>query len=267
MTTIILEDEPLAAQHLRQLLRLHPVVEVVAVLASVRAAVAWLQSHPAPDLIFADIELSDGLSFDVFDAVAVCSPLIFTTSFDHYALQSFTLLSLDYLLKPLQARDLARALDKHAYWLAQATPAQQQQRGEAQLTQVQQLLAQLSPPAPARYQQRFLVAAGEQLLPVPVTDIAYCFTQHELVYLVRHDGRRFPLDYKLEKLESLLDPAAFFRLNRQYLTSLPALAKIYTHYAGKLKVELHPARPEAILVSRDRAPLLKHWLEQGPSAG
>lgn len=260
MKTILIEDEHLAADHLQQLLRAHPAVKVVAVLPSVREAVQWLSSHPAPELIFADIQLSDGLSFEVFEAVAVRSPIIFTTSFNEYALQSFTLLSLDYLLKPIQARDVARALDKHAYWRTQATPQQQTQAGEAQLAKVQQLLEQFAP-TPPRYRQRFLVGHGEQLLPVPVADMAYCFTQHEVVYLVRHDGRRFPLEHKLETLETLLDPAAFFRLNRQYLASPQAIDKIYPYFGGKLKIELLPPQREEILVSRDRAPLLKRWLE------
>lgn len=260
MTTILLEDEYLAAEHLQLLLRKHPAIDVVAVLPSVAEAIEWLGQHPAPELIFADIQLADGLSFEVFDAAAVRSPIIFTTSFNEYALQAFTLLSLDYLLKPLQGADLARALEKHAYWQAQTTPQEQQRGGEAQLLKVQQLLAQFAPPPP-RYRQRFLVAAGEQLLPVPVEDIAYCYTLHELVYLVRHDGRKFSLEHKLEKLEALLDPAVFFRLNRQYLVSLRAIDKIYPYFAGKLKIELLPPRAEEILVSRDRTPLLKRWLE------
>jgi DNA-binding LytR/AlgR family response regulator len=122
MRTIIIEDEGLAVRHLQSLLRKHPAVEVVAVLPSVAEAVHWLQHHPVPELIFADIQLEDGLSFEIFEAVAVRSPIIFTTSFDEYALQAFALLSLDYLLKPIQAADIRRALEKHAYWLTQATP-------------------------------------------------------------------------------------------------------------------------------------------------
>lgn len=260
MRTIIIEDEYLAVEHVQNLLRKHPGVDVVVVLASVAEAVEWLSHHPAPELIFADIQLSDGLSFEVFDAVSVRAPIIFTTSFNEYALQAFTLLSLDYLLKPIQAAELARALEKRAYWQAQTTPQEQQQGSEAQLEKVQQLLAQFAPSQP-RYRQRFLLPAGEQLLAVGVEEIAYCYTLHELVYLVRHDGRKFSLEHTLEKLETMLDPATFFRLNRQYLVSLKAIHKMYPYFAGKLKIELLPARDEEILVSRDRTPLLKRWLE------
>lgn len=260
MRTIIIEDEHLAATHLQSLLRKHPAVVVVAVLPSVAEAVQWLLNNPAPELIFSDVQLSDGLSFEVFDAVAVRSPVIFTTSFDEYALQAFTLLSLDYLLKPIQAADVARALEKHAYWLAQATAQEQAQSGDTQLLKVQQLLEQFAP-TQARYRQRFLVTAGELLLPVAVDEIAYFYTLHEIVYLVRLDGRKFTMENKLEQLEKLLDPALFFRLNRQYLSSLKAIDKIYSYFAGKLKIELLPPRSEEILVSRDRAPLLKRWLE------
>jgi DNA-binding LytR/AlgR family response regulator len=229
------------------------------VVPSVAAGVEWLRSHPAPDLIFSDIQLEDGLSFEIFDAVPVRAPLIFTTSFNEYALKAFQLLSVDYLLKPIQAKDLARALEKHAYWLTQ-TPAPAQPDGEAQLLKMQQLLAQFAPAQPS-YRQRFLLTAGEQLLPVAVEEIAYFYTLNEVVYLVRHDGRKFPLEHNLEKLESLLDPAKFFRLNRQYLASLKAIDKIHSHFLGKLKLELLPPRPDEVLVSRDRAPLFKRWLE------
>jgi len=227
MTTLLIEDERLAATHLQNLLRKHPAVQVVAVVPSVAAGTEWLRSHPAPDLIFADIQLEDGLSFEIFDAVPVRAPLIFTTSFNEYALKAFQLLSVDYLLKPIQAKDLARALEKYAYWLPQAPGPQPD--SEAQLLKMQQLLAQFAPTQPS-YRQRFLLTAGEQLLPVAVEDIAYFYTLNEVVYLVRHDGRKFTLEYNLEKLESLLDPAKFFRLNRQYLASLKAIDKIHTHF-------------------------------------
>lgn len=259
MRTILIEDEPLAARRLQQVLRQHPAVVVEAVLPSIAEAVSWLGSQPAPDLIFADIQLEDGLSFEIFEAVPVPCPLVFTTSYDEYALKAFQLLSLDYLLKPIQAADMARALTKYAQLAEQVSP-QPPLDQQTQLLKMQQLLEQFAP-SQARYRQRFLVTAGEQLLPVPVEDIAYFFTQHEVVYLVRHDARKFALEQKLEKLESLLAPDQFFRLNRQFLVSMRAIAKIYTYFAGKLKIELQPARAEEVLVSRDRAPLLKRWLE------
>ncbi|MCC3160471.1 LytTR family DNA-binding domain-containing protein [Hymenobacter sp. 15J16-1T3B] len=259
MRAVLIEDEAPAAQRLTQLLGQHPDVQVEVRLASVEEAVAWFASHPAPDLIFADIQLADGLSFEIFDAVAVRSPIVFTTSYDEYALQAFSLHSVDYLLKPINAGQLGRALGKYQFW-QQQEPARQQQLSNAQLLQMQQLLDAL-PLSPPRYRQRFLVSTGEQLLPVPVGEVAYFFTAHELVYLVRRDGRRFPVDYKLDQLEKLLDPAQFFRVNRQYLAAMPAVEKIYTYLGGKLKLELLPAAGEEVLVSRERAPALKRWLE------
>ena len=261
MRALVIEDEPLAAQHLQSLLRRHPAVVVEAVLPSVAEALHWLGSHAAPDLIFADIQLQDGLSFEIFEALPVPCPLVFTTSFDEYALRAFQLLSLDYLLKPILAADLARALGKYPYLAGPdaSGPAPAAQEG-AQLHQMQQLLEHYAP-TQARYRQRFLVTAGEQLLPVPVEEIAYFFTQHDVTYLVRYDARKFVLEHKLEKLESLLAPTQFFRLNRQYLVSLRAIAKIVTHFAGKLKIELNPPRAEEVLVSRERVTVLKRWLE------
>lgn len=259
MRAVLIEDEAPAAQRLTQLLRQHPEVELQARLASVEEAVGWLGQHPAPDLIFADIQLSDGLSFEIFDAVPVRSPIVFTTSYDEYALQAFSLHSVDYLLKPINAQHLRRALDKYSFW-QQQTPAQQQTLSNTQLVQMQQLLDAL-PMSPPRYRQRFLVGAGEQLLPVPVQEVAYFYTAHEIVYLVRRDARRFAIDYKLDQLEKLLDPAQFFRVNRQYLVPMPSVARIYTYLGGKLKLELQPAAPDEVLVSRERAPALKRWLE------
>jgi DNA-binding LytR/AlgR family response regulator len=259
MRAVLIEDEAPAAQRLTQLLAQHPAVQLEARLASVEEAVQWLTQHPAPDLIFADIQLSDGLSFEIFDAVAVRSPIVFTTSYDEYALQAFSLHSVDYLLKPINAQHLARALSKYEFW-QQQPPARQQALSDAQLVQMQQLLDAL-PLSPPRYRQRFLVSTGEQLLPVPVGEVAYFFTAHEIVYLVRRDGRRFVIDYKLDQLEKLLDPQQFFRLNRQYLAPLDSVARIYTYLGGKLKLELQPPAPDEVLVSRERAPALKRWLE------
>ena len=259
MNSVIIEDEAPAAKRLTQLLAQHPSVQVQARLASVEEAVEWFGQHAAPDLIFADIQLADGLSFEIFDAVAVRSPIIFTTSYDEYALQAFSLHSVDYLLKPINAAHLSRALGKYEFW-QQQTPARQQALSDAQLVQMQLLLDAL-PLHPPRYRQRFLVSTGEQLLPVPVAEVAYFFTTHEVVYLVRRDGRRFVVDYKLDQLEKLLDPATFFRVNRQYLVPLPSVSKIYTYLGGKLKLELCPAAPDEVLVSRERAPVLKRWLE------
>jgi DNA-binding LytR/AlgR family response regulator len=259
MRAILIEDEAPAARRLTQLLAQHPGVEIETCLTSVEEAVAWFSTHPAPDLVFADIQLADGLSFEIFDTVAVRSPIIFTTSYDEYALQAFSLHSVDYLLKPISAAHLRRALGKYEAW-HQQPPAQQQALSDAQLVQMQQLLDAL-PLSPPRYRQRFLVSTGEQLLPVPVAEVAYFFTAHEMVYLVRRDGRRFAIDYKLDQLEKLLDPTTFFRVNRQYLVPLPSVEKIHTYLGGKLLLELKPAASEEVLVSRERAPALKRWLE------
>ena len=127
MKTLIIEDEPLAAERLQDMLLKHPSVEVLAVLNSVAETTQWLNQHPAPDLVFSDIQLTDGLSFEIFDAVPVATPIVFTTSYDEYALKAFTLHSLDYLLKPIKPADLARAVNKYDFWRSQSQSTQQQQ--------------------------------------------------------------------------------------------------------------------------------------------
>lgn len=259
MKALIVEDEPLAAERLQDLLLKHPSVAVLAVLNSVAETTDWLAQNPAPDLIFADIQLTDGLSFEIFDAVPVSSPIVFTTSYDEYALKAFSLHSLDYLLKPIKPADLARAVDKYDFWRSQSQSTQQQQ-SEVQLLKMQQMFEQLAPNRQT-YRQRFLVTTGEQLLPIAVSEIAYFHTAHELVYLVREDGRKFSVDYNLERLETMLDPAQFFRLNRQYLSSMKAITRINSYFAGKLKLDLKPDTGQEVLVSRERSPALKRWLE------
>lgn len=252
MRTLLLEDEALAACRLVQLLRQHPQVELLAQLATVEEGLAWFGQHPMPDLILADIQLADGLSFEIFDAVVIHCPIIFISSYDHYALQAFALHSIDYLLKPLSAAALSRALGKYARWhQPPAVPA----------GQLQHLLDAL-PLRQLRYRQRFLVSSGEQLLPVAVGEVAYFFTAREVVYLVRPDGRRFGIDYKLDHLEKLLDPTRFFRVNRQFLVPFSSVAKLHTQPGGKLRLELTPTPADEVLVSRERAPALKRWLEE-----
>ena len=258
MKTIIIEDEPLAALRLQDLLGQHPAVDVLAILNTVAEGIQWLQQQPAPDLIFSDIQLTDGLSFEIYEAVSVTSPIVFTTSYDEYALKAFSLHSMDYLLKPIKPAELARALDKYAFW--QTQPETTQQQSNRQLLNIQKMLEQLAPNRQT-YRQRFLVTTGEQLLPIAVSEIAYFYTAHTLVYLVRQDGRKFSIEYNLEQLEAMLDPGHFFRLNRQFLSAMNSLTKISTYFAGKLKLELKPDPGQEVLVSRERSPALKRWLE------
>lgn len=261
MTVLLLEDETPAAERLRRLLsQAAPEAEVLAVLDTVAAALDWLATHPAPDLILSDVQLADGLSLDVFAQTVVRSPVIFTTAYDQYALRAFEANSVAYLLKPVKLADLQAALTKLRQWPGSADTAPASPTLDAFNAPLERLLDAL--PQPQRpYKTRFLVRQGEALLPLPASEVAWFASRHETTTLATHAGQRFVVDYTLEQLEALLDPSLFCRLNRQLLAQLPAVRRLVPHFGGKLLVELHPAAPAEVLVSKERAPAVKRWLE------
>lgn len=264
LTVLILEDEAPAADRLRRLLaQAAPQAQVLAVLDTVATALAWLAAHPAPSLILSDVQLADGLSLDVFAQAVVPSPVVFTTAYDQYALRAFEANSVAYLLKPVKLPELQAALAKLRHWgggemgneTAGGPPA-----APSHHLAIERLLDAL--PRPQRsYKERFLVRQGEALLPLPAPEVAWFQSRHEQTTLAALDGRRFVVEYTLEELERLLDPARFCRLNRQVLAQLPAVRRLLPHLGGKLLVELHPAPAGDVLVSKERAPLVKRWLE------
>ncbi|UPL47908.1 LytR/AlgR family response regulator transcription factor [Hymenobacter sublimis] len=260
MIVLLLEDEYPAAERLQRLLQqAAPDAQVAAVLDSVTDAVQWLSSNPAPDLILSDIQLADGLSLEIFDQLLVRSPVIFTTAYDAYAIRAFKANSVDYLLKPVKLAELQAAFTKLREWrAAPAAPASGAATDSAH--RLERLLDTL--PRPDRqYKTRFLVRSGEQLLPLPVAQVAWFQSRHETTTLATTDNRRFVVDYTLEQLESLLDPRQFFRLNRQFIAQLPAVQRLHPHFNGKLLLDLHPAPSEEVLISREKAAAVKSWLE------
>lgn len=259
MKTIIIEDEYPAAERLQRLIgRVDPTIEVLAVLDSIEAAGKWFEENRPPDLIFSDIQLSDGLSFDIFRQNLVTSPVIFTTSYDEYAIRAFKVKSIDYLLKPVKLEELHEALAKFRAIRHDFARDERTQRMEALLDS---LPTATNGRPDKKYKQRFLVKTGDQLLPVTEEEIAYFLTANEMVLLTRTDGKKFLVDYTLEQLEKLLNPEVFFRLNRQLLAHVRTVRKIHPYFNGKLKLQLSPETGEEVLVSRDKAPEFKRWME------
>lgn len=248
MRVLLIEDEPLAAQALAAVLtRLRPATRILAALGSVEEAVEWLREQPAPDLLFCDIHLSDGNSFDIFRQVAVDAPVIFTTAYDAYAIQAFQVNSVDYLLKPLQAAEVERALQKYETRHPAARPAA--------AANVQRLV--LSTP-----RARFLVKTGPALKAVPVDHVAYFLAEEGVVFLVTHLGKRFIIPDTLDQLEGQLDARSFFRINRQFILSIGAVQEIRPYFKGRLMLQVAPpVAGEALVVSAGRAPAFKHWLD------
>ena len=273
MTVLLLEDEYPAAERLqRLLLQAQPSAQVLAVLDTVAGALDWLATHPAPGLILSDMQLADGLSLEIWEQAVVPSPVIFTTAFDAYAIRAFEANSVAYLLKPVKLAELQAALVKRNAQRDAALNEKSRMRKEELVSAPPDNSSSLLPHSslsierlldalPRAHKTRFLVRQGEQLLPVAVAGVAWFLSRHETTTLVAADGRRFVVDYTLEQLEALLDPAQFFRLNRQVIAQLPAVRRLHPHFGGKLLVELHPAPSEEVLVSRERAGAVKAWLE------
>lgn len=250
MRVIIIEDEDLAAWGLiSKLKRLDPAIEVLATLDTVRSAVDWLQNNPAPDLAFFDIQLADGLSFEIFDQVKVPCPIIFTTAYDAYALRAFQVNSVDYILKPVDLDDLGRAFSK----LRQLrTPA------ALDHATIQQMMQALQPKT---YKDRFMVKIGDHLSAISAEDIDFFFGENKIVWLRHNNGRKYPVDYTLEQLQDMLDPDRFFRLNRQYIAAIAAIKDVVSYSNSRLKVSLkEPLSEGPVLVSREKVEDFKIWM-------
>ncbi|MDX1907808.1 MAG: LytTR family DNA-binding domain-containing protein [Bacteroidia bacterium] len=254
MKILVIEDEPLIARLLMQELRgLRPLAELVGPLASVREARRWFLTHDLPDLILADIQLTDGVSFDALGELTQPCPIIFTTAFDEYALQAFRVFSLDYLLKPISTQDLARALDKWEMMVYKYQNADF-------VTQMRQVLARQI--APSQHKQRFAVHQGLKVVLVPVQEIV-AFVRQELIFLIDQQGKRYSTDYRsLDELDELLDPQVFLRANRQTILHLPYIRGFRPDDGGKLEILIRQDLIPPVSVSKEKAGEVRRWLEQ-----
>ncbi|MFC6224761.1 LytR/AlgR family response regulator transcription factor [Hymenobacter artigasi] len=268
LAALIVEDEPLAARRLADMLARQPEpLEILGTAESVAQAVALLREI-TPDVLFLDIQLADGLSFEIFEQVAVRCPVIFTTAYDQYALQAFKVNSVDYLLKPIDADELAAAVAKLRQRLpAAAAPAAAPAFDPALLAQLMQQMQQALPgtsaPPAASYKTQFVVRVGEHLKVVPLDQIAYFFSLEKATFLQTIEGRKFVVDYTMDQLETLLDPRRFFRLNRAYLAQQTAIQDIIHYTNSRLQTVLKPAAPDAqVLVSREKVNVFKNWLDR-----
>jgi DNA-binding LytR/AlgR family response regulator len=246
MRVLIVEDELPAARHLERALKMAvPQAEVVAVIESVDRATAFLSTAPVLDLVFMDVQLADGLSFDIFNHVAITAPVVFTTAYDHYALKAFRVSAVDYLLKPIDPDDVSAAMAKISTRRAPVFDY----RSLAQLMQ------------PPSYKYRFLVKSGTQLQVLLVETVAYFHSSDSLTQATDRSGRRFFVDNTLDELERLLDPKLFYRISRNHLVHITAIKRAEPHLNGRLKLHLEAAVPAAdFYVSRDRVAGFKLWL-------
>lgn len=251
MRTIIIEDEKPAARRLARLLS-ELEVEVTAMLHSVEEAVEWFRHNPHPDLIFLDIQLSDGLSFEIFEEVEVKSAIIFTTAFDEYALQAFKLNSIDYLLKPIDEDELGDAVKKYRSLRPQA------QKLTLDFEDIKNLLVN---PIEREYKKRFTVRVGQHLKIINADEVECFYSENKGTYAATSDGRNYLLETTLENLETELEPKTFFRVSRKFYININHIKDIVSYTNSRLQIKLNRFSEQEIIVSREKVRDFKLWLE------
>lgn len=251
MNIIIIEDERPSARRLQRMLRSLN-LETDIMLHSVEESIAWFRSNEHPDLIFLDIQLSDGLSFEIFEAINIKSAVIFTTAYDEYALQAFKLNSIDYLLKPIDDDDLAKALNKYQERLPQ------KQAVTLDFNDIKKLLIN---PIDRAYKKRFSVKVGQHLKLINIEDIECFYSENKGTYLYTIEGRSYLLDTTLDLLEQELEPQTFFRINRKFFVNINAIKDMVSYTNSRLQIKLDNYNGEEVIVARERVKDFKEWLE------
>ena len=247
---VIVEDEKPAALHLQSMLEAKG-LNVVAHLDSVKNSAKWLANNPCPDLLIMDIQLGDGLSFEVFDIIDVSCPVIFITAFDQYAIEAFKVNSIAYLLKPIQPDELADALDKYSKMHAVFN-------SENVKEQVNAAKKMLQPD----YKSRFVIKVGAHLKSVPITDVLYFYSQDKTTFIKTIGARSFVIDYTLDQVQALIDPMFFFRIGRKYLVNIDAIEDIVSYTNSRLMLQLTHLSERDAIVSREKVTDFKQWLDR-----
>lgn len=246
---LLIEDEIPAANRLSKLINdAAPDFEIIQICDSIESSIQYLKSNSQPDLLFLDVQLGDGLSFDIFKEVEITCPVIFTTAYDEYVFRAFELNSIDYLMKPIHSDALAKSIDKFRR-INQSTPPD----WRFLTTLIEEKSA---------YKQRFLVNVGTNLMSIQTSEIAFFYSVERATFLVNKAGKTYSLEYSLDKLEGMLSPKAFFRVNRQFLISSESIKKIFVLSKSRMKVELEPTFNEDVFVSNARAHEFRMWLDK-----
>lgn len=250
MKVVIVEDEKLSAQHLTLLLqRIDHEIQVIQYFDSVKATIHAFENGLVADLLFLDIHLADGNSFEIFTKIQIDIPIIFTTAFDSYAIQAFKQNSIDYLLKPIAQQDLKFALEKYK--------KHQHSVSKQLIDQITTTYQQLN----KQYKTRFLVKSGQTIDTIQADEIHHFESQEGITFLVNNKGSRFALDYTLDQLESAISPKDFFRINRKIIVQITAIEKVNTYFNGRLTIKSNLLQGDAAIVSRERVNDFKIWLD------
>ena len=246
---VIIEDEKPAVEKLKQLLlNTGESISIISIMGSVEEAVNWLSANPAPDLIFMDIQLSDGISFEIFESVKITVPVIFTTAFDAYAIRAFKVNSIDYLLKPIDPELLLNAIKKY-----------KDHYTSVKSDQLHQILSEM----PVHYKSRFLIKTGEHFRSVAVTDIESFFIQERATFLLTKEAKTLDIDYSLEQLEKMVNPEDFFRANRNYLINIHYIKDMIGYSGSRIKIKMQSGNySDPIIISRDRVTAFKSRMDR-----
>ncbi len=248
---LLIEDEDPAAKRLQKMiLEIEPDAVMPDNIVSVASGIAWFASNHMPDLVFSDIQLSDGLSFEIFKEMDITCPVIFTTAYDQYAIEAFKVNSIDYLLKPIKKEDLEYAFKKF-----------RKLSGTGSNTlNIDKLLQTLQPALRPEYKKRFVVKYGEHIKTINIEEVVYFYTEDKINFLCTKDGRRFVVDFNLDALDSMLDPKVFFRINRQYIIAIHAIGDMLSYSKSRVLIKLNPPAKHETIVSTERSADFKHWL-------
>lgn len=256
MNILIVEDEDLAVKKIQKTLSsVDPGAQVVGITDSITATVDWLKTNPSPDLILMDIELSDGQSFEIFTRVDVKSAVVFTTSYDEYALKAFKVNSIDYLLKPIQKEDLESALQKYRQMKNMYASGNGAELNVDNL--VKELRQKLQP---KEFRKRFLVKHAQKLVSIEVEEIAYFFSDGRLNFFKTYDNKKFVVDYTMDELEDMLDPERYFRISRSFYIAVDSVDQIHDYFGNRLLLHLKPAVDKEAIVSREKVADFKKWM-------
>ena len=254
MKVLIIEDEALASDKLKTAIAsIDNDIQILDTLVSVDEAIQWLNNNPTPDLIFSDIHLADGICFNIYAEVKTQCPIIFITAYEKYAIQAFEVNSIDYLLKPVNKERLEQAIDKFTTLKASDT------NDKSELyASFKSLLAQ----SQKEYKSRFLCKLGTKIKSIPTSSIRYFYSQDKMTFLVDRDGKRLPVNNTLDEIDQMIDPSHFFKLNRQFIAHFDAIDEIHPYFKGRVKLMLSPKTESEIIVSTERTPLFKAWLDR-----
>ena len=251
MRVIIIEDEKPSARRLNRMLS-NLGIEAETMLHSVEESIDWFQNNEHPDLIFLDIQLSDGLSFEIFEVIDIKSAVIFTTAYDEYALQAFKLNSIDYLLKPIDDEELGNAMKQYQALLPE------KQSVTLDFDDIKKLLVN---PIEREYKKRFSVKVGQHLKLINVDEIECFYSENKGTYLHTNEGRNYLLDTTLENLEDELEPHTFFRINRKFFVNINAIKDMVSYTNSRLQIKLNSYKEQDVIVARERVKAFKEWLE------